>query len=170
MADFSIFGGGIPDAGVSPDTVGGQITTDADPSIGRIGCYVLADGGVDEGFTLHFRVPDPYVGSPVVVIEGVLDGAPGAADTLGFGFRKRVLTDNAAAYNTLDAEQLASATIGSGGLDYADRDYLVMLIPLTGAVFATGNRVIGYVFLDSSATTYTGNFLPLDVRFQYADA
>jgi hypothetical protein len=166
---FSVLGGGTPDASVSPDTVGGQITAAADPSVGRMGCYVLADGGVDEGLSLHFSIPKNYVGSPAIIVQGILDGAPGASDTLGFGFRKRAVADNESADGTFDAEQPASDTVGSGGLNYADKDLLTMSIALTAVDYAVDDRVLGYVFLDASATSYTGNFLLIDVLFQYAD-
>lgn len=159
------------DAGVSTDTVGNQITAATAPSIGNQTCFVLADGGADEGVYVKFSVPQNYVGTPLLVIRGVLDGAPGAGDDLGFGFRKRAVASNEAADGTFDAEQTAQDTdIGSTGTNFSNEDLYEETITLTGGDYAVGDEVYGYVYIDASGTTYAGNFLLTSVEFQYADA
>ena len=160
----------VPDSGVFPDTVGNQITEATAPSIGTQLCYVLADGGADEGLYFSFSIPKNYVGSPVLVIKGVLDGAPGASDTLGFGFRKRATANNESADGTFDAEQTVSSTIGSGGSAHSDEDLIETTITLTAGDYAVDDQVYGYVYIDASGTSYAGNFLLTAVEFQYADA
>ena len=168
---FSVLGNVNMDTTVFTSLIGAQITSATAPSIGTQFCFVLSDaGGTDKGVYLNFAIPKNYIGSPVLVVKGVLDGAPSAAHTLGFGFRKRAVADNEAADGTFDAEQTASATIGSNGLTYADEDSLAMSITLTAGDYAVDDEVFGYLYWDASAADYTGNFLLTDILFQYADA
>lgn len=159
------------DAGVSGDTVANQITSATAPSVGNQFCFVLADGGSDEGVYVKFSIPQNYVGSPVLVIRGILDGAPSNGDDLGFGFRKRAVANNESADGTFDAEQTAQDTdIGSTGSAYSNEDLYEETITLTAGDYAAGDEVYGYVYIDASGTTYAGNFLLTSVEFQYADA
>lgn len=159
-----------PDANVFPDLIANQITEAASPSIGDLTCYVLADGGSDEGVYVRVSIPKNYVGTPVLVIKGVLDGAPGASDTLGFSFRKRASANNEAADGSFDAEQTTSATIGSSGSNHSDEDLYEATITLTAGDYAVDDEVFGYLAIDASGTTYAGNFLLLAIELQYADA
>jgi hypothetical protein len=159
-----------PDSGVPMTTIGEQITEAAAPSIGTQLAFILADGGSDEGIYFSFSIPKNYVGSPVLVIKGVLDGAPGAADTLGFGFRKRAVANNEAADGTFDAEQTVSSTIGSGGTNHSDEDLIELTITLTAGDYAVDDEVFGYLYIDASGTSYAGNVLLVGVEFEYADA
>lgn len=167
---ISILGDVALDTGVALSTVGAQITAAAAPSIGSQLCYVLNDGGADEGVHFSFSIPKNYVGSPVLVARGILDGAPGASDVLGLGFRKRAVADNEAADGTFDAEQLGNKSIGSGGLNYADEDEIEITITLTAGDYSVDDTVYGYLYIDASVTAYAGNLLLKDVLFQYADA
>lgn len=157
------------DSGVFPSLISQQITAAAAPSIGNINCYVMADGGTDEGVYVLFNIPKNYVGSPKLVVKGVLDGAPGAADTLGFGFRKRASAANEAADGTFDAEQVVTETIGSSGAAYADEDLYEKSITLTAADYSVDDQVSGYLFIDASGGNYAGNFLLTGLQFEYAD-
>lgn len=159
----------VPDSGVPLDLVSNQITSAAAPSVGSQTAYVMADGA-DEGVYVRFQIPKNYVGSPKIVVQGILDGAPGAAHTLGFGFRKRAVANNESADGTFDAEQTNSATIGSGGSNHSDEDYFEQSITLTAGDYAVDDQVYGYVFLDASGTDYTGNFLLTNVDLEFADA
>lgn len=160
-----------PDANCFPDLVANQITEAASPSIGDLIAYVLADGGSDEGVYVQFSVPKNYVGTPKLVIKGVLDGAVGGTDTLGFGFRKRAVADNESADGTFDAEQTVTSTIGAtGGSSHADEDLYINTITLTAGDFAVDDQVFGYLYIDASGTTYTGNFLLTALEFEYTDA
>jgi hypothetical protein len=173
---WSILGDETPDPGVPLDLISNQITAAGAPSIGRNLAYVMADGGADEGFSGSFDVPPTYVGSPVLIIKGVLDGTPGAAQTLQFGFRKRANANNEAADGTFDAEQTSQVSgraddlVGSNGAGYADEDLAVFEIALTAGDYAAGDCVEYYFYVDSSGTDYAGNFLPRSILFQYSDA
>ncbi len=153
------------DSTVFPDRVGNQITAAAAPSVGGQLCRVLADGGADEGWQGEFRIPKGYVGVPKIDVTVVLGGAPGAADTLGFGFRKRAAADNESADGTFDAEQVVSVTIGSSGSAYANEDLARFTIALTAADYAVDDVVMYYLYLDSSGTSYTGNALVISADF-----
>lgn len=158
-----------PDANCFPDLVSNQIT--ATNEIGNHLAYVLADGGADEGVYASFTVPENYVSTPVLVIKGILDGAPGASDTLGFGIKGLSRADNEATDTAYSTEDIASATIGSSGTGHSDEDAYIEEIPLSNlSGLAPGEEVSCYVFLDASATSYVGNFLLRTLRFKYADA
>lgn len=159
-----------PDSLVFQDIVSNQITSATTPSVGDLLCYVLADGGTDEGVYVRFSIPQNYVGTPLFVMKGILDGAPGASDVLGTAFRKRAVADNEAADGTFDAEQLSPATvIGSSGGNYSNEDLMVQTIALTAGDYAAGDEVFGWFYLDSNVTTYAGNLLLMSVEFQYDD-
>ena len=158
-----------PDSGVPLDLIANQITEATSPSVGDLLAYVLADGGTDEGVWCNFQVPQNYVGSPVLVIRGMLDGAPGAGDDLAFGVRPRAVADNESSDGTFDAEQTAQVTDIS---TWANEDEYEETITLTGT-YAAGDTVHAHVYIDASGTTYSGNFLLYaenSIFFQYADA
>lgn len=157
------------DTGVFASLVSAQITAATAPSIGTQICYVMNDGGADEGVYFRFPIPRNYVGTPVLVIKGVLDGAPGAADILAVGFRKRAVANNEVADGTFDAEQIASETIGTNGTSHSDEDSYEETITLTAGDYAIDDEVFGYLYIDASVQTYAGNFLLTDVLFQYND-
>lgn len=162
-----------PDSGCPLDLVSNQITAAASPSVGDLLAYVLADGGSDEGLYIKFSIPKNYVGSPKLIVRGVLDGAPGAAHVLAFSFRKRAIADNEAADGAFDAEQTSSATIGSGGSNHSDEDVVEQSITLTAGDYAVDDDVYGYIAIDASVNDYTGNVLLIaedSILFEYADA
>jgi hypothetical protein len=158
-----------PDPAVSLALVGSQITAATAPSVGNQYCYVIADAGADVGVNARFDVPKNYVGSPALIVKGILDGAPGASDTLGFGLRKRAVANNEAADGTFDAEEVVSSTIGSSGSNHADEDEVELSISLTAGHYSADDQVFYYLFLDTSGSNYAGNFLLTGAYFQYVD-
>lgn len=160
------------DSTVFPALISTQITSATAPSIGNLPAYVLNEtGSVDEGVYVRFKIPKNFVSAPKLVITGVLDGTVGATDTLGFGFRKRASANNEAADGTFDAEQTTTATIGStGGSSHSDEDLYETSITLTAGDYAVDDQVSGYLYIDASGNTYTGNFLLTAIEFEYADA
>lgn len=167
---FSILSNEIPDTGVALDAVGNQITAAASPSVGDLLAYVFG-AGADEGVKLSFKIPKNYVGTPKIVVTGLLDGAPGASDTLQISWRKRAVAQNEVADGTFDAEQTGvSRTIGSGGESFSDEDLIEMAIAATGGDFAVDDMVYAYIYIDDGSTSYAGNFLVQDIEFEYADA
>jgi hypothetical protein len=168
--DIPLGPNGALDSSVFMDLVSNQITAAASPSVGDTLKPVLVGGGGDVGWKDDFRIPKEYVGSPKIIVRGILDGAPGAADTLGFGFRKRAVAGNESADGTFDAEQTVSTTIGSGGSNYADEDEFELSITLTAGDYVVDDSVYFYFYLDDSGTTYTGNALISAILFEFADA
>jgi hypothetical protein len=167
--DISLSDKSVLDSGVFQSLVSDQITAAASPSVGDILAVVLADGGSDEGWKDRFEIPEEYVGTPKLIIKGILDGAPGASDTLGFGFRKRAVAKNESADGTFDAEQTVSTTIGSSGEGYSDEDHFELEIALTAGHYAVEDDVYFYFYLDASGTSYTGNVLITGVDFEFTD-
>ena len=157
-----------PDSTVPLDLIANQITEAASPSVGDLLAYVLV-GGTDKGVWVKWTVPKNYVGTPVLAIRGMLDGAPGAGDDLAFGVRPLAVADNETADATFDAEQTAQVTDLS---IWADEDEYEETITLTGT-YAVDDSVFAYVYIDASGTTYVGNFLLYaedSIFFQYSDA
>ena len=159
-----------PEAGVPLVLVGAEIAAGTAPSVANQFAYKLSDAGADRGFNHDYSIPKNYVGSPALVARGILDGAPGASDTLGLGNRKRAVANNEVAAGTFDAEQVTAPTIGSGGSGHADTDEIEVSISLTAGDYAVDDRVYSYFFIDASGTSYAGNFLLTGLYFQYADA
>lgn len=167
---FSILGNEIPDTGVPLDAVGNQISGAASPSVADLLCYVFGSGA-DEGVKGHFKVPKNYVSAPKIIITGILDGSPGASDTLQISWRKRAVAVNEAADGTFDAEQTGdSQTIGSGGGSFSDEDLIEMVITATAGDFAVDDQVYFYIYIDDGSSSYTGNFLVTEIEFQYEDS
>lgn len=160
-----------PDANVFPSKISDQIT--ATNEIGNHLCYVLQDGGVDEGVYCSLVVPADYVGSPAVVVGTLLAGTPGASDTIGFGVKGLSVADNEAMDAAYGAEDTSSGTVGSTGSNHANEDRHTKTITLSNlSGIAPGEEISFYAFLDSSATSYIGKVLlrPAGVRFQYANS
>ena len=152
----------MPQSGVYWDKVGNQVT--ATNEFGNQLSIVMADGGTDEGFYGSFTVPQNYVGTPKVVVKGILDGAMSSV-TLQFGIQGITKADNEA----VDAAYSAEDT-GNNSDDHADEDLVVVTITLSNFTgFAVGDTVFYYFFIDATGT-YAGNFLLTDLLFQYADA
>jgi hypothetical protein len=159
----------LPDANVFMDRVGNQVA--ATNEYGNQLSFVMTDGAADRGIYGSFSVPQNYAGTPVLVIRGILDGAPGAADVLGFGIKGMTKSDNEALDVAYSSEDIASATIGSGGTNHSDEDLYEETIALSNFTgFAVGDTAFFFFFIDISATTYAGNFLLTDLLFRYADA
>lgn len=155
------------ESGVYPAPIGTLIT--ATNGIGNQMCLVF--GTVDLGGYGRFKVPPNYAGTPVLVIEGYLDGAPGASDTLGFGVQGLPLAPGEAGDQAYGSEDAASASIGSGGDGHSDEDLIREEISLSNiGTLAVGDEVQVYVFRDDTgANEFSGNFLLTGLYFQYAD-
>lgn len=154
------------DTGVFEDELGNQLTASASPSFGDIIATFLSDGGSDEGFKDQFQVPTGTMTN--IVFTGYLDGLPAAGATLAVGFRKRAIADNEAGDGAMDAEQTSGAVIiGSDDLTYADEDKIEIKIAITAANYTENDSVPFYAFLDSSGTSYVGNFALTELEIEY---
>jgi hypothetical protein len=156
------------DTGVFLDVISNQITPATSPSVGQMVAVVLADNSTDEGWHDRFEIPQEYVNTPKVIVKGILDGAPGASDSIAFGFRYRAVATNEAADGTLGAEDKVTLAIGSGS--YSDEDHFEASVTLTSG-FAAGDDVYFYFYLDvTTGTSYSGNVLITGLDFEFVDA
>lgn len=156
----------LPASGVWFDRVGNQIA--AANEVGNQLCIVMEAVGADEGFYGSFNVPQNYVGTPVIVVKGILDGAPGANVDLGFAIQGIAIADNESADQAYNAEDAAQDTDID---DYVDEDLYEETISLSNfGTLAAGDTALFYFIIDDSGTTYAGNFLLTDLIFRYADA
>lgn len=159
-----------PDASgfVFPDRIANQLSIGAATRPpGNEMCIVMQDpnGGGDAGLYGKFAVPKDYVGTPVLVIRGVLDGAP-TTTTIAFGVQMRPLADDEAFDGDYGAEAIASAS----SVSQADEDVYEETIDISGFTFAVDDDVFFFFYVDDSVHTYTGNFLLTGLYFQYANA
>lgn len=121
--------------------------------------------GSDIGFSLSFDVPAGYVGSPALLIKGVLDGTP--ANVLAFGAQQLSRADSEAVDTAYEAEDLANNSDWTG---YADEDMFEIAITLTPAsAYVVGDTVFLWFFRDDSVDDTTFNFLMQHLFFQYSD-
>lgn len=122
--------------------------------------------GSDIGFELSFTVPQNYVGSPVLVIKGVLDGTP--ASVLAFGAQQLSREDSESVDTAYEAQDLAENSTWTG---YADEDMYEETLALTpAAAYVVGDTIFLWFFRDDSQDTTTFDFLLTDLLFQYSDA
>lgn len=158
------------DAAVEPCRIATHLSL-TNATIGNQTGYLVVDAGSDVGLHCRVEIPKNYVGSPVLVVRGILDGAPGASDTLGFGCTGIARADNETVDAAYGSEDAASATIGSGGTAHSDEDQYEETITLTNlGAPAVDDTLYLYVYLDASATSYAGNFIFTSIQLQYSDA
>ena len=128
---------------------------------------VLADpnGGGDHGFEGRFHVPKGYVGTPILVIQYIIDGT--AENTVAFGIQGLELQsteDYDAAYGTQDIASNATWT------SITDEDMVEETITLTNMAPAEDDSVDFFFFIDDSVHTFTGNCLLTYLGFRYNDS
>ena len=157
----------------APDTSGGVFfePLEAAMTLGTaafgttLGLTMVAPTGADIGVYGVFTIPQNYVGTPVLVIRGVIDEA---ANTLGFGIQFINLADSGAVDVAYDTEDTASNATWTG---YAAEDVYEETITLTpAAAFAAGQQVFFFCYRDDSVDTQTGEFHLTSLHFRYADA
>ena len=119
----------------------------------------------DIGIELNFSIPQNYAGTPVLVIQGIIDGTP--ANVLGFAVSQlgRDASENIdTAYETEDTNSNSTWT------GYVDKDPYEMTITITPAsAYAVGDIVFMKFVRDNSADTATFNFILTGLFFRYSD-
>ena len=122
--------------------------------------------GSDIGFSVAFTVPQNYVGTPVLLIKGIIDGTP--ANVLAFGAQQLGRDDSEAIDTAYETQDLANNSTWTG---YANEDMYEDAITLTPAsAYVAGDTVFLWFYRDDSVDTTTFNFLLTDLIFQYADS
>lgn len=110
-----------------------------------------------------FNIPQNYVGTPVLVIRGILGEA---ANVLGFGLQVLHLDDNDTVDAAWEAEDVNSETISG----YAAEDMYEQTITITPVDFSVGHEIFFRFFREDGADTQTGEFHLTGLFFRYNDA
>lgn len=157
---------GSPDASgdIYPSTFTALLTL-ANPKLQD--CMVMEfPTGSDIGLETSVEVPQGYVGSPVLVIRGVLDGTP--ANVLAFAVQQLSRADSESIDTAYETEDIASNSTWTG---YADEDYYVETVTLTPASpYVAGDIILIKLDRDDNVDTTTFNFLLTHLGFQYSDS
>lgn len=156
------------DDGVYPSRIRDQVTlTNAD--VGKELCYVLPAAATitaDTGLQGKFRVPDNYVSTPVLVIRGILNGAPSTL-VLSFGVKLKAVADDETYDAAFGTENVASAS----SVSQANEDVYEETITIADTL-SVGDDVDFWFYLNyaTPAHTYTGTFLLTGLYFRYNDS
>lgn len=134
---------------------------------GNLLCLTMAfPTGADVAVFGKFNVPQNYVGTPVLVIRGVLGGTPAAI--LAFGMDHTPLADSEsvdAAFSDID---LVNNSTWTG---YAIEEMYEETITLTPtAAYVAGDEVLFRFYRDESVDTTTFDFHLTGLLFRYNDA
>lgn len=132
----------------------------------KIPCMVmLAPTGSDIFCELAFKIPKNYVGTPKLVITGVIDGTP--ANVFGITTQQVSVDDSETADVAYETEDTASNSTWTG---YADEDMYEISVPLTPAsAYVPDDTVLLKYGRDDSVDTQTIAFLVTGLEFEYAD-
>ena len=135
-------------------------------ALGNLLCLtMLAPTGSDIGVYGKFTIPQGFVGTPVLVIRGVIAQA---ASVLAFGVNFVAHADSDAidvAFSDTDLDQNSTWT------GYAIEDMYEQLITLTPAsAFVVGDEVFFFCFRDETQDTQTGEFHLTGLSLRYSDA
>ena len=154
----------VPDDGPFFAPINTQITAGTvDGS--ELALVLDCDPASDLGCRGGFHVPKNYVGSPVLVIRGIVDGTVGTED-IHVAMTLLGRADNEAYDTAHEAEDTANFQSNA----YADEDVFEETIALT-VTLAVDDDVNFHFYVDSSGgTPFTGNILVTGLFFQYSDA
>lgn len=163
----------IMNASFAPDSSGDIFPTPlevaltlATAALGSDQCFtMLAPTGSDIGFNGHFKRPKVYVGSPVLVIRGILAEA---ANTLAFGFQQFEAGHSGSIDTAYETEDLVNNATWTG---LAVNDEFEALITITpGSGYSDGGMIYWSFYRDDSVDSQTGDFHLTGLFFRYNDA
>jgi len=152
------------DIGVYPSKLSSEMAlTNVKPQA----CIVLPyPTGSDIGISGLFKLPANYVGTPIVLVELVLDGTP--ANVLAFGFQQIQIDEETTVDVAYETEDLVNKSSWTG---YADEEKCVLSITVTPTLtYSPGKWIMWHLYRDDSVDTTTFNVLLMKVFFQYSDA
>jgi hypothetical protein len=158
-------GGAMPDTSgdIYPSTLNAELTM-ANAKYQEVMVMEYPTGS-DIGFSCLFTIPQNYVGTPELVIKGVLDGSP--SNVLAFGAQQLSRDDSESVDTAYETEDLASNSTWTG---YADEEMYEEVITLTpGSAYTAGDTILIWFFRDDNVDTTTFNFLLTELIFQYSD-
>ena len=139
-------------------------------NLSMLGFTMPDPGAADEGLYGGFNIPQNYVGTPVLVIRGILNGTISAGLTLAFGFQQTGgIADNETADVAFETEDTASADPQSSS--HADEDMYEETIAITpGSAYSPGDEVFFFFYRDGSADDATFEFNLTRLLLRYSDA
>ena len=155
---------GMPDVGVYPSKLSSELSL---TNAKQQECMVMpAPTGSDIGAETLFNVPATYVGTPKLVLRGIIDGTP--ANVFGIGAQLLEVAAAATVDAAYEAEDVASNSTWTG---YADEEIYELSITLTPAsAFTALREVLIRYYRDDSVDTQTINFLLTELFFEFNDA
>ncbi len=126
------------------------------------GITMEAPTGSDIGIYGKFSIPQDFVGTPLLVIRGMVHEG---ANVLGFGFQQVPVADNETLDVAFEAEDIASATVS-----HAAEDMYEEIITITPSAYTAGDEVFFFFYRDDSADTQTGEFSLTGLFLRYNNA
>ena len=125
----------------------------------------LKDPSADTGFYGTFQVPQNYVGTPKIVVIGVLDGTVGAT-SVDFEFSYLTRVDN----ESIEAAWEENVTFNTGNTNGWTTEDLLEDSGSCSANFTAGDTVFFYFKRDQGTDDFVGDFHVVGLYFEYADA
>ena len=106
------------------------------------------------------------VGTPELVITGILSGTPSSILAFGFG-QTGGIGDSDTVNLPYETADLANNSVWT---DYADEDYYEEVIAITPAVaYVPGQKVFYFCYRNGAVDTTTIDFIVDDLIFRYSD-
>ncbi len=128
---------------------------------------MLAPTGSNIGIYGKFGIPQNYVGTPVLVVRGVIGEN---ANVLGFGLQQLGRADSEAFDTVLEPEDVTGLS-NSTWTGYAAEDMFEISGAITpGAAYEAGDEVFYFFFRDDGVDDQTGAFHLTGLFFRYNDA
>lgn len=146
------------------DNVNNQMALANSPARNLV--MTFKDPTADCGFYGSFSVPKNYIGTPKIVVRGILDGAVGAT-SVDFEFSYRALADNEAFDVANWQENLA---FNSGNTNGWTNEDVIEIVGTLAANFAVDDDVFFYLKRDFGTDDFAGDFHVTGVFFEYVDA
>ncbi len=122
-------------------------------------------GGGDTGFHGSFKIPKNFVGTPKIIVTGIIDGTP--ASTMGFGMTLLGRADTESIDTAYESE--ATVTKGTDWTGYSDESMIELSFTPTGTL-AVDDTIVYFFYREDGADDSTINFLLTSLEFEYSDA
>lgn len=134
-------------------------------NLSMLGVTMQFPTGSDIGLYGKFTIPQNYVGTPVLVIRGILDGNSG---TVAFGLQQTGgIADNETSDVVFESEDIASFDSST----YSDEDVFEETITITpGSAYVAGDEVHFFFYRDDSVDTTAIELSLTGLFFRYQDA
>ncbi len=126
----------------------------------------LKDPSADTGFHGMFKVPKNYIGTPKIVITGIIDGTVGST-SVDFEFSYVSLANN----ESIETGWVESVTWDSGNTSgWTTEDLMELVSGALGSNFSVDDQVFFYMKRDYGTDDFVGDFHVTALEFEYNDA